>query len=113
MRDEDRPAVSAPRSFSKEGVTRFTRRSFNRHLLFLAERADVCGTEFKFDAASRCRASASLAHPRAWQAERRPYNFLVVAFDQPFNKFRIDIAGSSSQSMIEMANDQSFVTEAD
>src|SRR4029453_18371328 len=112
MRDEDRPAVSAPRSFSKEGVTCFTRRGFNRHFLFLSKRTDVCRVEFKLNAAGRCRASASLARPWARQAGRMPYNFLLAAPDQRFNKPCIGIAGSSAQSMIQMASDQSFVTEA-
>src|SRR5262245_56428431 len=86
VRDEDRPAVSAPCGFSKECVTRFTRRSFNRHLLFLCECADVCRTEFKFNAASRCRASAPLARLCAWQAKRLPCTVLVIAFDKPFNE---------------------------
>ena len=44
-----------------------------------------------------------------WQAER----LFVVTFNQPFHKPRIGIARSSAQSMIQVANDQSFVTEAD
>src|SRR5215468_9329897 len=123
MRDEDGSAVSAPRGFSKECVARFTRRSFDRHLLFLRERADVCRTEFKFNPAGRCKASASLARLPAWQAarlrpvtarqERLPGTFLVVALDQSFYKLRIGVARSSAQMMIQVANDQSFVTEAD
>jgi hypothetical protein len=68
MSDEDRSALSAPCGFSKERVARFTRRSFDRHLLFLPKRADVCRTEFKFNAAGRCTPSGSLARPRRWQA---------------------------------------------
>jgi hypothetical protein len=96
MREEDGSAVSTPCGFSKECVARFTRRGFDRHLLFLAERTDVCGTEFKFNVAGRCRASASLARPRTWRAERLPYKFLVVALDQPLHKLRIGIARSSA-----------------
>ena len=69
-----------------------TRRGFDRHFLFLSERTNVCRAEFKLNPS---------CEP------------LVMLFDQPFNKLRIGIAGSSAQSMIEMANDQSFVTEAD
>jgi hypothetical protein len=58
------------------------------------------------------RASASLADPGARQAGRLPYKLLVVALDQPLDKPRIGIARSPAQSMIQMANDQSFVTEA-
>src|SRR3954447_706428 len=112
MRDEDRSALSAPCDFSKECIARLTRRSFDRHLLSLPECADVCGTEFEFNAAVRCRASASLAGPGVRQAERLSYNFLVIAFDQSFNKPRIRIARPSAQSMIQVADDKSFVTEA-
>src|SRR2546430_3298413 len=103
MRDKDRSAVLAPCGFSKECVPRFTRRSFDRHLLFLCERTDVCRTEFKFNAAGCCTPSASLARPRAWQSEPIPWQFLVVALDQPFHKPRIGIARSSAQLMIMMA----------
>src|SRR4051812_15302802 len=113
MRDEDRSALSAPCDFSKECIARLTRRSFDRHLLSLPECADVCGTEFEFNAAVRCRGSASLARPGVRQAERLPYNFLVIAFDQPFNKPRIGIARPPAQPMIQMANDESVVTQAD
>jgi len=113
MCDEDRSAVSTPCDFSKECVARFTRRSFNRHLLLLPERVDVCRTKFEFNAAVRCRASASLAGPGVTQAQRLPYKFTVVMSDQPVHKPRIRIARSSTQSMIQMANDQAFVTQAD
>src|SRR4029077_21122657 len=113
MRDEDCPALLAPCDFSKECVARFTRGSFDRHLLLLPERADVGRAEFKFKATDRCRASASLARGRSWHAEPLPNNFLVVALYQPFYKLRIGIARSSAQSMIQVANDKSFVTQAD
>ena len=111
MRDEDRPAVLAPCDFSKECVTRFTRRSFDRHLLLLPERADLGRTEFEFNAAVRYRATTSLARPRVWQAERIPCRFLVVALDQPFHKLRVGITRSSAQLMIKMSNGQVFVTQ--
>ena len=111
MCDEDRSAISASCGFSKECVARFTRRGFDRHLLFLPKRADVCRSEFKFNAAGRCTPSASLVRPRAWQAERLLYKFLVAALDQPFHKPRIGIARSSAQSMIQVANGQLFVTQ--
>src|SRR4051794_22243214 len=113
MREEDRSAVSPPGRFSKERIARFTRRSFDRRFVSLPEHTDVCRTEFEFNAVGRCRASASLAGPRARQAERSPYNFLAVACDQSFNKPRIGIARSSTQSMVQVANDQAFVTQAD
>ena len=113
MPDEDRSAVSSPSSFSKECIARFTRRRFYRHLLFLSKRADVCRTGFKLNTVGRRRASASLADPRARQALRLPYNFMVVMSDQPVHKPRIGIARSPAQSMIQMANDQAFVTQAD
>src|SRR5438067_7603544 len=73
MCDEDRSAILASCGFSKECVARFTRRGFDRHLLSLPERADICRSDFKFNAAGRCRASASLPRPRA---ERIPFKFL-------------------------------------
>src|SRR5262245_46113419 len=42
MRNEDGFAVSASCGFSKESVARLTCRSFDRYLLFLRERANVC-----------------------------------------------------------------------
>src|SRR4051794_15015912 len=102
MRNEDRSAVSPPGRFSKECIARFTRRSFDGHLRSLAKQADVCGTEFEFNAAVRCTASASLADSLARQAERLPYNFTVVTFDQSLHKPRIGIARSSAQSMIQV-----------
>jgi hypothetical protein len=79
---------------------------FDRHLLLLPERADVCRTEFEFNAAVRYRATASLARPRTWQGER-----LLRCNVQPAcSQTRIGIARSSAQSMIQVANDQSFVT---
>src|SRR5439155_25774103 len=96
---------------SKECVARFTRCSFDRHLLFLPKRTDVYRSDFKFNAAGRCTPSASLARPRAWQAERLLYKFLVAALDQPFHKPRIGIARSSAQAMIKMANGQVFVAQ--
>src|SRR3982751_2429585 len=113
MRDEDRSALSAPCDFSKECIARFTRRSFDRHLLSLPECADVCGTEFELNAAVRCGASASLTRPSVRQAERLPYNFLVVAPDQPANKPCIRIARSSTQSVIQMANHKPLVPDTD
>src|SRR5215510_3795204 len=113
MRNEDRSAVSTPCRFGTERVACFTCRSFDRHLLFLRERANVCRTEFKLNAVSRCRASAWLAGPCPWQAERLPYNLVVVTLDEPFHKSRVGIARSSAQSMIQVADDQSFVAEAD
>src|SRR6476659_9706935 len=106
MRDEDRSAVSAPGGFSKECIARFTRRGFDRHLLLLPERADVCRTGFEFNAAVRYSATASLARPCTWQAER----LFVVTFNQLVHKPRIGIARASAQSMIQMAYDSSFVT---
>jgi hypothetical protein len=44
---------------------------------------------------------------------RLPYNFFVVALEQSLNKPFIRIARSSAQAMIQMANDESFITEAD
>src|SRR5580765_7473350 len=107
MRDEDRPALLAPCDFSKECVARFTRRSFDRHLLSLPEPADVGRTEFEFNAAVRYRARISLVCPGTRQAERR----FVVTFNQPVHKPRIGIARSSAQSMSQVANDQGFVTQ--
>src|SRR3954467_11857128 len=112
MRDEDRSALSAPCDFSKECIARVTRCSLDRHLLSLPECADVCGTEFELNAAVGYGASASLTGPGVRQAERLPYNFLVIAFDQAFNKTCIRIARSSTQSMIQMANHKSCVTDA-
>src|SRR5881396_3554303 len=109
MRDEDRSAVSAARSFGKESIARLTRRSFDRHFLFFRERANVCRAELKFNAASRCRANASLARPPG-QAARLLY-FLVVVLNQLLNKPPIRIARSSPQLMIQMANDEVFVTQ--
>src|SRR5262249_61247389 len=113
MRDEDGSAVSAPCGFSKECVARVTRSSFERDLLLLPERADVCRTQFKSKATDHCRATASVAGSRAWQAERLPCNVLVVAVDQSLNKPRVSITRVGTQSMIQVANDQSVVTEAD
>src|SRR5439155_18294458 len=113
MRNEDRTAVSAPCGFSKECVTRVTRRSFDRHFLFCGEGAYVCRTELKMEIRPWCRrASASLADPGTRQAGRLPYKLLIAALDQPLDKPRFGIARSPAQSMIQMANDQSFVTEA-
>src|SRR6476646_3165864 len=109
MRDEDRSAVFTPGGFSKECVARFTRRSFDRHLLLPPKCADVCRTGFKFNTAGRCRVSGSLDRPRTWQAEP----LFVVTFNQPVHKPRVGIARSSAQSMIQVANDKSFVTQAD
>src|SRR4029077_8254865 len=109
MRDEDRSALSASCDFRKECIARFTRRSFDRHLLLLPERADIGETEVEFNAAVRYRARASLDRPCTWQSDRP----LVVALDQPIHKPRTGIARSSAQSMIQMANDKPFITEAD
>jgi hypothetical protein len=38
---------------------------------------------------------------------------LVVTLEQPIHKPRIGIARSPAQSMIQVANDKSFVTQAD
>src|SRR6478672_1111087 len=108
MRDEDRPAVSSPGDFSKERIARFTRRPFNRHLLFLSKRADVCRTEFKFNAGVSCMLGASLARPPAWQAP-----LPVATFDQFLDKPCIGIARATAQPMIQMANDKPVVTQAD
>src|SRR5262245_19990679 len=105
MRDPDGSAVSAACGFSKERVARFTRRSFNRHFLFLSEHADVCRTEFKLDVANRWAPSASLAAPRTRQKQRLPCRFLVVALNQSFYKPRVGIARSPAQMMIQMTND--------
>src|SRR5215471_3893492 len=113
MRDENRSAVSTSRSFSKEGVACSTRRSFNGHLLFLRERTDVHFADFKSNRRTNCRASAPLARPRGWQAERLAYKLVVVSVDQFLHKLRIAVARSSAQAMIQVTNDQLFIAEAD
>src|ERR1051325_747876 len=106
MGDEDVPAVFTPCGFSEECIARFTRRGFDRHLLFLCQSANVCGTEFKFKWTVHCGASASLVFLCTRQAfrlrvttvrqDRPPYSFVVVALHQSFNKPRIGIARSSA-----------------
>src|SRR4051794_2496798 len=107
MRDEDGFAISAPGGFSKECIARFTRRSFDRHLLLLPERRDVCRTDFKSNVAGRSTVNTLVA------CERLRCKFLAVTLDQSVHKSRIRIARSSPQSMIQVANDKSFVTEGD
>src|SRR4051794_15586884 len=113
MSEENRSAVSAPCSFSKKCVARFTRRSFDRHLPFLPERTHICGTEFELNVIDPCTTPVSLAGPRAWQTDRLCYKFSVVPLHQRFHKPRIGIAEASAQLMIQMAYGQLFVTEAD
>src|SRR4029453_11703269 len=96
MRNEDRCAVSTPCGFSKECVARFTRRSFDRDLLFVRECTDICRSEFKLDLGPmHCKATALVAYLLR-QAERLPYSFVVVALDQLFNKPSVGIARSSA-----------------
>src|SRR5262252_8171004 len=97
MRDKDRSAVSAACGLGKECVTRFTRRSFDRHLLFPGERADVCSTQFKCDAPNPWRASASFAYPCPRQAGRLRDSLVVIALNQPFHKLCVSIARSTAQ----------------
>src|SRR5215217_4276024 len=76
--------MMALRKFREKQITRLTGRSFNRHVLSVRERANVRRANLKIGLVFRCKF---------------------------FDKLRVGIARSSSQLMIQVANDQPFVTE--
>src|SRR5438034_10789312 len=86
MRKKHRVATMALRGFGEERIACLTRRGFDRCLLFFRERTNICHAQFKID---------------------------LIFCSEFFYKSCIGIARSSAQLMIQMANDQSLVTEAD
>jgi len=86
MREEDGATAPARSDCCEEGVARFARGGFDRPFLFCSERADVCRPERKID---------------------------IVLGREFFNEVRISIARSPAQLMIEMTDDQLFVSKID
>ena len=114
MSEKDGAASPAFCDFGEERVTRFSRCSFDRHLFFLRQHADVRRVELKIDIfGPRGGASISLARLQTWQAERLPHNFSIVICGEFFDEARIGITRSAAQLVIEVADDQSLVTQID
>src|ERR1043166_5503255 len=86
MRDKDRSAVSASCDFSKEGVARFTRRGFDRHIFSLCQRTNIRQTGLKTN---------------------------VIFGGKFFDKARICLRRPAAQLMIKMTNDQLAITKLD
>src|SRR5213596_3570118 len=86
MRKKNRVATVALRDFGEKRIARFTRRSFDRHLLFLCQRTNICRAAFKID---------------------------LIFRSEFLHKTRVGITRSSAQLMVQMADDQFLVTETD
>ena len=79
-------AATTAGRLGKELIACFTPRRFQGELSFLRECPDMCGSGFKIK---------------------------LVFRDEFFDKLRVGITGPPAQTMIQMANDQLFVTEID
>src|SRR4029079_9454512 len=86
MRDQDRFTLSTVCGLREQVAQRFTPRGFDRHLPFLRESGDVYCTKCKINTG----VSGKFLH-----------------------KSCVGVARSSAASMIQMANDQVYVTEGD
>src|SRR5882724_2976796 len=114
MSEKNGAASPAFCDFGEERVTRFSRCSFNRYLFFLCQRTDVRRVELKIDILHpRCRASTSLARLQTRQSERLSHNFPSIICGKFFDEARIGIARSAAQLVIEVADDQSIITQID
>ncbi len=86
MCEKDCVTASLFRDFCKERIARLTRGSFDRHLLFSRDRADIRRSDFKID---------------------------IVFRREFFDKARVGIARASAQLVIQVADDQLLVTNVD
>src|SRR5918996_1290464 len=122
MREKDSMASSPFCYCGEERVARIAGGGLNGSFVSFCERTHVGRAELKacpersrrIDMRNpRCRASAPLACPRTRQAERLPYNFIVVLGGEFFDKARIGITRPATQLMIQVADDQSAITSMD
>ena len=86
MCQKNRAAATSLRNFGKKRVARLTRRGFDRHPLFLCERANVCRTDLKIDTVFR---------------------------GEFFDKAGISLGGAPAEVMIKMADDQFAIAKID